>query len=158
MSISCQKCGNSNVQCLSHVYRANTQNTYHFGAVPGLGFGTAYSQGASELARMVAPPPKPRWGLGHLFLTALLAVPSVFMIFCSINNPAATSGWFEQGLLLSMVPVLFVVLSILRVKAKRPAWERAMATWWRLVYCERCGNITLPPDSSTETETFLVRC
>lgn len=168
-AFSCPVCGSPAVQKVSAICQAGRwdgQNVGlsvghgHFsggGSVNTVGANVGVSQGATQLAQLLSPPPRPTQPPNGFAIaagcTGCLALPGGIVLLTAL-----ASGFkdIEGGAL--VVPIaLLVVATGFTVEAVRQGrfarmkhqqnlmlWQQAMTQWDTLFYCGRCDNAYSP--------------
>ena len=160
--LACRVCGNTAAQKVSAVCQSGAWSggssslsvgAIHLrhGDIPMSAVTATRSSGASEIARLLMPPVRPRFvaswaGSILVAITGLVAV----LIAASMGGPLwATTAAALAGLL------WFFVLRAeggteatgqARHHAALAQWEHAMRIWDRLFYCSRCDHVYDPQD------------
>lgn len=118
------------------------------------------------IARRIPPPGRPRysssWGVWSRSAVVLLTIGLALALVAAEENrsslwaAAGTSGLLVAYLVLSfalfLIPLGLIVASKERERRIRQrelsirlrAWERAMAKWEALYYCDRCDGVFFP--------------
>jgi hypothetical protein len=156
ITIKCPHCGNEQVQKVSSLVNSGTwsEQSKTKGYLSGFSSGGSVyvgstqgdsnTVGATELARLLSPPPMPAKPENYLIIPMLFCgIVTIFMIL--YHNPT-DAIYFALGLTL-----LFIVLSIWwqqtliqRYKVAYSRWEAVMQLWRRLYHCLKCDSVFEP--------------
>ena len=167
--LRCPACGSENVQKVSGLFQAgawssNSQGTFGGVIATGNGHLTPFAggaatkeQGASGLARLLAPPPAPQYTMS--FLTGCVIVLAVgtplswlYQVFLDGADPPwrtqpSTSFflWLPYLCGLSAAALAFPTWTLTQARraqhqAATEQWRQRMGNWNALYYCGRCDR------------------
>lgn len=159
---SCPSCTTTNVQKISGIYNAgvwsaNSTGNFaggvytdggHFASIGGVT--SSNSAGATNLARMLAPPLRP----GHRISTALvLSICAAFAAWlCWLFSTSMPDPWLPRAMNLFLVIagllVLVAIWETIQLRSEYEEviseWEQSMIKWNRLYYCSACDVVFDP--------------
>jgi hypothetical protein len=157
MNLQCPRCGSGDIQSVTAVVAGgNWTGETVAGAIGvgsggsiGIGLGSASHSGATDLARLLAPPSEPTpipMGIYVVIgIVLFLAGAGVGAIAYSLNDSLLLSAWPVAPF---VIGGFAVIAAGFKKQADHPAqvrlWEGRRSAWERLWYCHKCNAVSVP--------------